>query len=188
MKTLNEFLVTISNDELSAAISEIHESEKLGFIKEDGLIRKYTKINTSYLGIIGDINSTPLLSLINTQIALMKEAANRWHNIVNPPKEKSKTKEERFHEIVTSNVAKPFILNRFKEHRNLNWFKGGEPLFIYDSNEDKVQISYKHIWSVFEKEYKMIYPDIYFFMKEMMEKYYGLGYLKPQIYHGNISE
>lgn len=65
-----ELFVAISNEELKQAIIEIREASVSGFYKEDGLIRKYSKLSSEVTGVTCDH--------FITTINLVKEAAFRW--------------------------------------------------------------------------------------------------------------
>jgi len=65
-----QLFVEIPDEELRKAVIEIRESEANKFIKEDGLVRKYSELSTSITGVKCELHIT----VTN----LLAEAAFRW--------------------------------------------------------------------------------------------------------------
>jgi hypothetical protein len=72
MSKVTELFNNVSDSELKAAILEIKENEKNGYIKEDGFVRKYARLTGEITG-----NSTSV-DLLTTTINFLKVAAFRW--------------------------------------------------------------------------------------------------------------
>lgn len=74
MNKIVELFNNISDEELKLAIAEMKESEITGFIKIDGVVRKYGRLSGE---ITGGLTTTDFFMV---QINLYKTAAFRWLN------------------------------------------------------------------------------------------------------------
>jgi len=75
MNKIKELFQKITSKELKEVILEIRESDKTGFIKEEGYVRKYGKLTGE---ITGGFTTTDLYMV---QLNLLKEAAYRWSEL-----------------------------------------------------------------------------------------------------------
>lgn len=74
MNKIVELFENISDEDLKKAVLELKESDKTGYIKEGGYVRKYAKLT-------GDItNSFTTTDFFMTTVNLLKQAAFRWSN------------------------------------------------------------------------------------------------------------
>lgn len=72
MNPIIKLFEDISDEDLREAILELKESDKTGFIKEGGYVRKYAKLT-------GDITgSATTTDFFMTTVNLLKQAAFRW--------------------------------------------------------------------------------------------------------------
>ena len=89
---------------------------------------------------------------------------------------KTKTKEERFLELISGiDINQPKV--DFKEYPNtLFWFdKDGKYICEYDWKNRWFWFSYTRIWSVFESEFSLNYMEIRMFLNGMVEEHFKLS-------------
>lgn len=77
---INELFSNMGDAELLEGILEIKTTDKLGFIKENSILRKYTKI---FKECPNYLSSNDTMTLMDVQVHFMKEAAFRWVQYIN---------------------------------------------------------------------------------------------------------
>ena len=84
--------------------------------------------------------------------------------------------EERFWQLCEGLMIKT---RKVKYKNSIFLFKNNVFYFEYNSEKKYLWCSYEQIWSVFEKEYKMEYLAIQYFIKSQLQEYLKCNMVSP---------
>jgi hypothetical protein len=113
------------------------------------------------------------------RLTSLENEAKELRKIIEEPEIIKPTKEQRFWSLING-ITLRVDLDKYSS--SIFFFKDDSCVIEYNTKSGYLWLSYKDIWSIFEKEYHLKYDEVRSFIKNQVEEHFKCKGVTPKFY------